>query len=107
MNQTIFALSVAVVGLSAVVLALVVMLSRSGASKRRESVPAPQPQALAAHSAGGAAQGIPQEVVAAISAAITAVWQGETGFVIRHIKRINNAPAWNRAGREEQTYSRF
>jgi sodium pump decarboxylase gamma subunit len=46
------------------------------------------------------------EVVAAISAALTMVMGGEK-FVVRHVKRIHNAPAWNRAGREEQTYSRF
>lgn len=46
------------------------------------------------------------EVVAAISAAITMVMGGEK-FVVRHVKRISNAPAWNRAGREEQIYSRF
>ena len=51
--------------------------------------------------------GIPAEVVAAITAAVAAVWQGGNGFVVRHIRHINNAPAWNRAGREEQTYSRF
>ena len=47
------------------------------------------------------------EVIAAITAAIAAVWQAPTGFVVRHVKRVSNAPAWNRAGREEQTYSRF
>ena len=46
------------------------------------------------------------QVVAAISAALTMVMGGEK-FVVRHVKRIHNAPAWNRAGREEQTYSRF
>ena len=44
---------------------------------------------------------------AAITAAIASVWQSETGFVVRHVKRITNASVWNRAGREEQTYSRF
>ena len=46
------------------------------------------------------------EVVAAISAALALI-MGEGKFVVRHIKRINNAPAWNRAGREELVYSRF
>lgn len=46
------------------------------------------------------------EVLAAITAAIAAVWQEDTGFVVRHVKRVNNAPAWNRAGRDDQTYSR-
>lgn len=46
------------------------------------------------------------EVVAAIAAALNMV-MGEGKFVVRHVKRIHNAPAWNRAGREEQIYSRF
>ena len=46
------------------------------------------------------------EVVAAIAAALNVI-MGEGKFVVKHIKRINNAPAWNRAGREEQIYSRF
>ena len=46
------------------------------------------------------------EVVAAIAAALNVV-MGEGKFVVKHIQRINNAPAWNRAGREEQIYSRF
>ena len=46
------------------------------------------------------------EVVAAIAAALN-VMLGEGKFVVKHIKRIHNAPAWNRAGREEQIYSRF
>ena len=46
------------------------------------------------------------EVVAAIAAALNVV-MGEGKFVVKHVKRIRNAPAWNRAGREEQIYSRF
>ncbi len=51
-------------------------------------------------------EGIPADVIAAITAAL-AVVMGEGQFVVRHVKRIHNAPAWNRAGREEQIYSRF
>lgn len=50
---------------------------------------------------------IPAEVIAAITAAIASVWDGENGFTVRHIKRVHNAPAWNRAGREEQSYNRI
>lgn len=50
--------------------------------------------------------GIPADVIAAITAALTVV-MGEGQFVVRHVKRVHNAPAWNRAGREEQIYSRF
>lgn len=45
-------------------------------------------------------------VVAAIAGALNIV-MGDTRFTVKHIRRINNAPAWNRAGREEQVYSRF
>jgi len=44
--------------------------------------------------------------VAAIAGALHVV-MGDTKFVVKHVKRIHNAPAWNRAGREEQIYSRF
>lgn len=50
------------------------------------------------------------ELIAVIAAAVAAVLEAEgeeTGFVVRSIRRINNAPAWNRAGREEQVYSRL
>ena len=55
-------------------------------------------------------------VVAAISAAIMTVIEDEvkqnpekakSTFVVRSIRRVSNAPAWNRAGREEQVYSRL
>ena len=54
-------------------------------------------------------------VVAAISAALMTVIEEEVKenpakakntFVVRSIRRIGT-PAWNRAGREEQVYSRF
>ena len=55
-------------------------------------------------------------VVAAISAAIMTVIEDEvkqnpekakSTFVVRSIRRVSNAPTWNRAGREEQVYSRM
>ena len=68
-----------------------------------EAVPAEEPAAIEP----AADEGISPEVIAAITAAIAAVWDGENGFRVRHVRRVNNASAWNRAGREEQTYSRF
>ena len=55
------------------------------------------------------------QVVAVITAAIAAIMEEEQkdvpaakkGFVVRSIRRVSNAPAWNRAGREEQVYSRM
>lgn len=75
---------------------------KKSAPKAQESKPAAAPAAAPVVEAG-----IPAEVVAAITAAIASVWEGEQGFVVRHVRRLNNAPVWNRAGREEQTYSRF
>ena len=47
-------------------------------------------------------------IAAAVAMAMEAAGEeNTTGFVVRSIRRINNAPAWNRAGREEQVYSRL
>ena len=55
------------------------------------------------------------ELIAVITAAVAAMMAQEDGcapeeevkgFVVRTIRRVSNAPAWNRAGREEQIYSR-
>ena len=54
-------------------------------------------------------EGIAPEVIAAITAAVSAIWQEqeETGFIVRRVRRIHSAPAWNRAGRDDQIYSRL
>ena len=46
---------------------------------------------------------------AIIAAAVAAALGGESssGFVVRRVRRVRGAPAWNRAGREEQIYSRL
>ena len=47
-------------------------------------------------------------LVAAITAAISCMLGEENGaFTVRRIRRVNNAPAWQRAGREEQIASHF
>lgn len=55
-------------------------------------------------------------VVAAISAALMTILEEEVKvapekakntFVVRSIRRVGGTPAWNRAGREEQVYSRL
>ena len=120
MENLIFGLGVMVIGLLVVFLGLIILIvfikvlsmitDRASGEKKPEKakpaapvVPAPPVAAPApAESEGGSA-----EVIAGITAPIAALWQARTGVVVRHIKRVNNAPAWNRAGREEQTYSRF
>ncbi len=75
------------------------------AAPEKAPVPAPVPAA-----AEEAEEEDDQAVIAAITAAIACVWQesGEnSGFVVRRIRRIQNSPAWQRSGREEQVLNRF
>ncbi len=129
MENIIFGLGVAALGMLTVFAGLVILIafiklltSLSGSSKKEKKQKAPakaQPSTpastdevpgdvLAAITAALTANNevVSADVVAAISAALTVVMGGEK-FVVRHVKRIHNAPAWNRAGREEQVYSRF
>lgn len=128
MENIIFGLGVAALGMITVFAGLVILIgfiklltSFTGGGKKKEKKTPVKAQpskaastdevpgdVLAAITATLAMnnESVSAEVVAAISAAITMVMGGEK-FVVRHVKRISNAPAWNRAGREEQVYSRF
>ena len=110
-----FGFSVALIGMLVVFAGLVLLiyciklitvLSNGRKAKPAEEAAAPA-AAAPAPAAPVAVQGVSPQVVAAITAAIAAVWQGDTGFVVRHVRRVHNAPAWNRAGREDQIYSRM
>ena len=71
------------------------------------AAPAPAPAPVAEEEVEPADDG---ELVAVIAAAVAAAMEAageESGFVVRSIRRVHNAPAWNRAGREEQVYSRM
>lgn len=120
MENLIFGLGVMVIGLLVVFLGLIILIvfikvlsfitDRTTGEKKPEKAKPAAPVVSAppvADPAPAASEGVSAEVIAAITAAIAAVWQTPTGFVVRHVKRVSNAPAWNRAGREEQTYSRF
>lgn len=126
MEKLLYSLGVAVLGMVTVFAGLVILiafitlltkLTTAGGKKKTESksevksaaktedVPGDVMAAITA--AVSAYDSAPSpEVVAAIAAALNVV-MGEGKFVVKHIRRINNAPAWNRAGREEQVYSRF
>lgn len=129
MESLFFGLGVAVLGMATIFVGLVILIlflkllgALSGTGKKEKKQKAPVKAApvktvaadevpgdvLAAITAALAMnnEAASAEVVAAISAALTMVMGGEK-FVVRHVKRIHNAPAWNRAGREEQVYSRF
>lgn len=125
MNVLFYGLSVTLVGMGTVFVGLIILI---GLIKAMEKILAgaqsgdllgsfrPQPKAtpivIDTTAMGN------EEVVAAITAAIATVLEqgaeakgekkgAQTQFVVRSIRRISNAPAWNRAGREEQVYSRM
>lgn len=127
MEKLLYSLGVAVLGMVTVFAGLVILiafitlltkLTTAGGKKKTESKSAqlkavskneevPGDVMAAITAAVSAYDSAPSpEVVAAIAAALNVI-MGEGKFVVKHIKRINNAPAWNRAGREEQIYSRF
>ena len=114
-----YGLSVALVGMSTVFVGLIIligliklmeMIMTGGKGKKKAEAPAPA--AAPAPVAEEAVEETDDDLIAVIAAAVAAAMEqaGEentTGFVVRSIRRINNAPAWNRAGREEQVYSRM
>ena len=114
-----YGLSVALVGIATVFVGLIIligliklmeMIMTGGKGKKKAEAPAPA--AAPAPVAEEAVEEDDDELIAVIAAAVAAAMEqsGEentTGFVVRSIRRINNAPAWNRAGREEQVYSRM
>ncbi len=117
MDKLLFGLSVAAIGMLVVFAGLIILIgsikvigwvSKLGDRKKSQpkAAPAPAP-VIAAAPAPVVEAGVTPEIVAAITAAIAAVWQAPTGFTVRHIKRVSNASAWNRAGREDQMYSRM
>ena len=124
MDKVLFGLGVAALGMIVVFSGLIILIafikllttftSRIGGKKKIKSQPVVVKQdeipadvmAVIGAAVAASTQGVPADVVAAITAALNVV-MGEGNFVVRRVKRINNAPAWNRAGREEQMYSRF
>lgn len=116
MDNLLFGLGVTAVGMLVVFFGLIVliglikimtMLSQSKKPKEKEVV-APAPVAAPAPVEAEAAASTQDDVlIAVISAAVAAAMGEETGFVVRRVRRISNAPTWQRAGRDEQVYSRF
>ncbi len=116
-----YGLSVAAVGILTVFVALIILIGLIkvmelviGGVTKKKAAPAPAPAAPAPapvieETAEEEDEG---ELIAVIAAAVAAAMEAAgaeepTGFVVRSIRRVNNAPAWNRAGREEQVYSRM
>lgn len=118
MSGLTFGLSVAAVGILVVFSGLVLLILflkllefafRDRAKKVPEAKPEPKAEvpSIALSEPSAPSGEIAPEVIAAITAAISAVWQENTGFIVRRVRRIHTAPAWNRAGRDDQIYSRL
>ena len=119
-----YGLSVAVVGMATVFCGLIILigfikgmekvlpkLSGCGAEKKTAPAPKSDSPSIVIETANVGDDAI----VAAISAAIATILdeeakadpaKGKNTFVVRSIRRVG-IPAWNRAGREEQVYSRL
>lgn len=117
MSNLIFGLSVTVIGMLIVFFGLVILIfcvkgmNMLFAQKKKApkvAPPAPAPAPVAAPVVEEPKAQDDSVLAAVIAAAVAAMWQDEnTGFVVRRIRRVNNASAWQKAGREEQTYSRL
>lgn len=118
MDKLIFGLTVTVIGIAVVFCGLVVLIgliklvamATGSASRPRKEKAAPVP-APAPAPAAPVAQEQPVQaddtLIAVISAAVAAMMEDGSAFTVRRIRRVSNATAWSRAGREEQVYSRF
>lgn len=114
-----YGLSVAAVGIATVFVGLVILIGLIkvlemviGGATKKSAPAAPAPAPAAPAPVEEAEEQDDGELIAVIAAAVAAAMEaaGEedaSGFVVRSIRRVNNAPAWNRAGREEQVYSRM
>ena len=113
-------LSTTVIGIVVVFVGLIILIGMiyvmtiftRGTGKKTSPAPetqkAPQPPATGPVAEEEEAEEDDSAVIAAITAAIACVWQDEeTGFVVRRVRRIQNSPAWQRSGREEQILNRF
>lgn len=118
MDTLIFGLTVTVIGVAVVFCGLVVLIgliklvamATGGISKPKKEKAAPAP-APAPVPAAPVAEAQPVQaddaLIAVISAAVAAMMEDGSAFTVRRIRRVSNATAWSRAGREEQVYSRF
>ena len=116
----IFGLQVTAIGIGIVFFGLVVLIGlvkiigiATGSLGKKKEAPKPAPQAAPAPATvrvieeeAPAAQD-DSELIAVITAAITAMLDEGSAFVVRKVRRVSNTPAWSKAGREEQIYSRF
>lgn len=118
LSTALIGMLVVFIGLLILILCIVLMNKVNvHKKKKKDDRPAAQPKPEApgrpAPDQPSGFEGIDPGVIAAISAAVACMLEKESdngepeadGFVVRRIVRLQNAPAWQRSGREEQIYS--
>lgn len=87
---------------------IITMLTTDRKQKATEAPAAPASvQAPAPVQAAAVPASQDDTLIAVITAAVACAMEEGTAFTVRRVRRISNAPAWQKAGREEQIYSRF
>lgn len=120
LNNLGFGLTVTLIGIAIVFLGLTILIGLiklmeavtsnlgKGGKKAKE---AEQGSAAPAPVAAPVTEEVPvtddSELIAVISAAVAMMMEDGSAFTVRRVRRVQNAPAWQKAGREEQVYSRF
>lgn len=110
-------LLVAVVGIAVVFLGLCILIAliwvlakateSMGKKKEAPKPAAPAPAPVAAPVVEETAAENDDALIAVITAAVACMMDEGSAFTVRRVRRISAAPAWQKAGREEQIYSRF
>lgn len=75
-------------------------------AKKAETAPAPAPVAEEKTPIEQAEE-TNDALIAVISAAVACMLEEGSAFTVRRVRRVSSAPAWQKAGREEQIYSHF
>lgn len=117
LNNLGFGLTVTLIGIAIVFFGLTILIGLiklmekatanlgQGGKKAKKQAEAPAPVAAPV------AEEVPvtddSELIAVISAAVAMMMEDGSAFTVRRVRRVQNAPAWHKAGREEQVYSRF
>lgn len=123
LNNLGFGLTVTLIGVAIVFLGLTILIGLiklmemvtsnlgKGGKGGKKAKKAEQASAAPAPVAAPVTEEVPvtddSELIAVISAAVAMMMEDGSAFTVRRVRRVQNAPAWQKAGREEQVYSRF
>ena len=121
-NNLGFGLTVTLIGIAIVFLGLTILIGLiklmekatanlgkggKGGKKGKKQAEAPAPAPVSAPVVEEVPVADDSKLIAVISAAVAMMMEDGSAFTVRRVRRVQNAPAWQKAGREEQVYSRF